>query len=146
MVSTSESQHKMEGWLFLNVVIRKSSSVLKLLSSEDKSLLVGGDSLSVLDFSFDALNCVCAVYPYGHCLASECSDEYLHSSPESEYKVEGWFFADVVVCDASSVFKTFASKDKSLLVCWDSFLLLDSLFDCGNWISWFDFNSNGFSC
>ena len=34
----------MESALFLDVVVRKSPSVLELLSSEDEALLIGGDS------------------------------------------------------------------------------------------------------
>ena len=39
----------MESRLFLNVVVRKSSAILKLLASEDKSLLVWGNSFLVLN-------------------------------------------------------------------------------------------------
>ena len=38
----------MEGGLFLDVVIREGAAVLQLLTGEDKSLLVWGDSLFVL--------------------------------------------------------------------------------------------------
>ncbi len=39
----------MESGLLLDVVIRKSSSIFQLLSCEDQSLLVGGDTFLVLD-------------------------------------------------------------------------------------------------
>jgi len=39
----------MECGLFLDVVVRQSSSVLKLLASEDQPLLIGGNSLLVLN-------------------------------------------------------------------------------------------------
>jgi hypothetical protein len=39
-------------------VIRKGSSILELLSSEDQSLLVWGDTLLVLDFGFDIVDSV----------------------------------------------------------------------------------------
>jgi hypothetical protein len=45
-----------EGRLLLNVVVRESAAVLKLLSSEDESLLVGGDALLVLDLGLDVLD------------------------------------------------------------------------------------------
>ena len=41
--------HQVKGGLLLDVVVGESSSVLELLSSEDQTLLVRGDSLLVLD-------------------------------------------------------------------------------------------------
>merc|ERR1712062_26290 len=46
--ASPESEHKMEGALLLDVVVRESSSVLQLLAGEDQSLLIWGDSLLVL--------------------------------------------------------------------------------------------------
>merc|ERR1711896_122417 len=54
--ASPESEHKMEGALLLDVVVRESSSVLQLLASEDQPLLVWGDSLLVLDLGLDVLN------------------------------------------------------------------------------------------
>merc|ERR1711997_363105 len=54
--SSSESKDQMESGLFLDVVVRQSSAILQLLASEDKTLLVWGDSLLVLDLSLDVLN------------------------------------------------------------------------------------------
>ena len=48
----------MESGLLLNVVVRESSAVLELLSSEDESLLIGGDALLVLDLGLDVLDSV----------------------------------------------------------------------------------------
>ena len=83
-VSTSESEHQVKGRLLLNVVVRKSSSILKLLSSEDKSLLIWWDSLLVLDLGLDVLNGVCWLDIEGDGLTSEGLDEDLHTSSESQ--------------------------------------------------------------
>jgi len=56
--STTESQDQVESGFFLNVVVGQGSSVLELFSSEDESLLVGGDSFLVLDLGFDIFDCV----------------------------------------------------------------------------------------
>merc|ERR1712018_992062 len=40
--ASSQSEHKMEGALLLDVVVGESSSVLELLTSEDQPLLVWG--------------------------------------------------------------------------------------------------------
>ena len=40
LCTTTETKHEMESGLLLNVVIRKTTSVLELLPSEDQTLLV----------------------------------------------------------------------------------------------------------
>ena len=47
--SASKSEDEMESGLLLDVVIRESSSIFELLSSEDKSLLVWGNTFFILD-------------------------------------------------------------------------------------------------
>ena len=46
----------MQGRLLLNVVVRKGAAVLQLLSSEDQTLLIWGNSLLVLDLGLDVLD------------------------------------------------------------------------------------------
>jgi len=47
----SESKNEVESWLFLNVVVWKSATILKYLSSEDEFLLIRRDSFLVLNLS-----------------------------------------------------------------------------------------------
>ena len=47
--ASSESQNQMEGGLLLDVVIREGSAVFELLSSEDKSLLIWGNTFFILN-------------------------------------------------------------------------------------------------
>ena len=49
--TASESEDQMESGLLLDVVVGKSSAVFELLTSEDESLLIRGDTLFVLDLS-----------------------------------------------------------------------------------------------
>lgn len=42
--ATAETENEVEGGLLLNVVVRKSATILKLLSSEDQALLVRWDT------------------------------------------------------------------------------------------------------
>ena len=56
--SSTKTKYKMESGLFLDVVIGKSTSVLKLLSSKDETLLIRWDSLLVLDLGLYVVNCV----------------------------------------------------------------------------------------
>jgi len=47
--ATAEAEDEVECGLLLDVVVTQSAAILKLLSSENESLLVGGNSLLVLD-------------------------------------------------------------------------------------------------
>ena len=116
----------MEGRFLLDVVIRKSSAVLKLLSGEDKSLLVRGDTFLVLNLSLDILNGVRSLNVQGNGLAGQSLDEDLHgTSTESEDQVKSGFLLNVIVRKSSAVLELLASEDESLLIGRDTFLVLD---------------------
>lgn len=46
----------MKGRLLLDVVVRESSTILKLLSGEDETLLIRGNALLILDLGFDIVD------------------------------------------------------------------------------------------
>ena len=56
LASSTQTKHQMQGRLLLNVVVRKGAAVLQLLSSEDQTLLIWGNSLLVLDLGLDVLD------------------------------------------------------------------------------------------
>merc|ERR1711931_208953 len=113
----------MEGRLLLDVVVRESSSILKLLASEDQPLLIWGDSLLVLDLGLDVLNAIGRLDLEGDGLPSEGLHEDLHTSSESQHKMEGRLLLDVVVRESSSILKLLASEDQPLLIWWNAFLV-----------------------
>merc|ERR1711955_166722 len=115
----------MQGTFLLDIVVRKSSSVLKLLSSEDQSLLVWGNAFLVLDLGFHVLNGVGRFNLKSDGLASQGLDEDLHTSSQSKNQMQGTFLLDVVIRKSSSVLKLLSSEDQSLLVWWNAFLVLD---------------------
>merc|ERR1712173_205559 len=115
----------MEGALLLDVVVGESHSVLQLLASEDQPLLIRGDSLLVLDLGLDVLNGVRWLDLQGDGLSSQGLDEDLHTSSQSEHKMEGALLLDVVVRESSSVLQLLASEDQPLLIWGDSLLVLD---------------------
>jgi len=59
-----------------------------LLSGEDKSLLIWGNSFLVLDLCFDVLNGVCWLDIEGDGLSSKSLDEDLHTTSKSEDEME----------------------------------------------------------
>ena len=142
-VSTSESENQMEGRLLLDVVIRKGSAVLELLSSEDESLLIGWDTLLVLDLGLDVLDGICWLDIKGDGLTSESLDEDLHTTSKSEDEMKSGLLLDVVVGEGSTVLELLTGEDKSLLVGWDTFLILDLSLDIINGVRWFNVQGNG---
>merc|ERR1712001_128837 len=141
--TSSQSENEMEGRLLLDVVVRKSSSILELFSSEDQPLLIWGDSLLVLDLSLDVLNAVGRLNLQSDGLASQGLDEDLHTSPQSENEMEGRLLLDVAVGEGSPVLQMLSSEDQPLLVWGDSLLVLDLSLDVLDAIRWFDLESDG---
>merc|ERR1712026_428402 len=129
LVSSPQSEHKVESALLLDVVVGEGSSVLQLLTSEDQPLLIRGDSLLVLDLSLDVLDGVRGLDLEGDGLAGEGLDEDLHASSQSEHKVESALLLDVVVGEGPSVLQLLASEDQPLLIRGDSLLILDLSLD-----------------
>lgn len=74
MHSTAETENKMESGLLLNVIIRESATVLKLLSGKDQTLLIRGDSLLVLNLGFNIVDRIRRLHLEGDGLASDCAN------------------------------------------------------------------------
>ena len=143
--TTSKSEDQVEGRVLLDVVVGESSSILKLLSSEDKSLLVWWNTFLVLDLSLHVLNGVSWLNIKGDGLTSEGLDEDLHTSSKSENEMESGLFLDVVVRKSSSILELLSGEDESLLIWWDTFLVLDLGLDVFDGISWLNIEGDGLS-
>jgi len=135
----------MEGWLFLNVVVRESAPIFQLLAGKDKPLLIRRDTFFVLDLCLDILNAVRRLNLQGDSLASQGFDKNLHSSTKTQDQMEGWLFLNVVVWESASIFQLLASKDKPLLIGWDSFFVLNLRFNILNAVRRLNFQSDGFA-
>merc|ERR1719166_839805 len=143
--TTSESEHKMEGRLLLDVVVGEGTAIFELLSSEDKSLLIGRDTFLILDLSLDVLNGIRWLDIEGDGFTSESLNEDLHTTSKSEDEMEGRFLLDVVVGESSSILELLSSEDESLLIGWNSFLVLDLGLDVLNGVRWLDIEGDSLS-
>lgn len=76
--TTTETENKVECRFLLDVVVRKGATVLKLLSGEDQTLLVRGNSFLVLDLGLDIVDCVRGLNLKSDSLARKGLDEDLH--------------------------------------------------------------------
>ena len=143
--TTQTTEDKVECRLFLDVVVTQSTAILKLLASKDESLLVRGDAFLVLDFGLDVFDGIAGLDLKGDGLSSECLDEDLHATTQTKDEVEGGLLLDVVVTQSTSILKLLASKDESLLVWGDAFLVLDFGLDVFDGITCLDFKGDGLS-
>merc|ERR1712152_26325 len=133
----------MQGALLLDVIVGEGSSIFKLLSSEDQSLLIWWDSFLVLDLGLDILNGVRRFNLKSDGLSSQGLDEDLHTSSQSENKMESTFLLDIVIGKSSSIFQLLSSKDQSLLIWGNSFLVLDLGLDILNGVRRFNLEGDG---
>merc|ERR1719329_1759927 len=133
----------MESGLLLDVVVGEGSTILKLLSSEDESLLIRGDTFLILDLGLDVLNGVRWLNIKGDGLTGEGLDEDLHTTSKSKDEMESGLFLDVVVRESSTILKLLSSEDKSLLIRRDTFLVLDLGLDVLNGVRWLNIEGNG---
>src|SRR6266567_5115503 len=100
----------------LNAVIRKSTAVLKLPSSEDQALLVRGNAFLVLDLGLDVVDCVRRLHLKSDRLAGRGLDENLHTTMKAKDEVERRLLLDVVIQESSTIFKLLSSEDEALLI------------------------------
>jgi len=145
--TTSQSQNKMQCALLLDVVVRKSSCVFQLLSSEDESLLFRRNAFFVLDLSFDIRDGIIWFNIKRDRFTGQCLDEDLHgAAPQSQDQVQSALFLDVVVGQRPGIFQLLSSKDEPLLFRRNPLLVLDLCLDIGDGIIGFDVQCNSFPC
>ena len=143
--TSSKTEDKVKGGLFLDVVVTQSAAIFKLLSGENETLLVWGNAFFVLDLSFDVIDGIAWFNFKSDCFSGKCLDENLHASSKTENKMKGGLFLDVVVTQSAAVFKLLSGENETLLVWGNAFFVLDLSFDVIDGIAWFNFKSDCFS-
>ena len=114
----------MQSRLFLDVVIGQGATIFELLSGEDETLLIWGNTLLILNLGLDVFDGVRGFNFKGDCLASERLNKDLHATTETEHQVKGRLLLDVVVGKSATVLELLACKDQTLLVWRDALLVL----------------------
>ncbi len=133
----------MEGALFLDIVIRKSSAIFQLLSGEDQPLLIWGNALLILDLGLDILDGVGGLHLQGDGLAGQGLHEDLHTAAETEHEMQGALLLDVVVRKGPAVLKLLAGKDQPLLIGRDALLILNLGLDIFDSVGGLDLQGDG---
>merc|ERR1712200_200549 len=131
------------GRFLLNVVVRKGTSIFKLFTSKNQSLLIWGNAFLILDFGLDIFNSIRWFNLKSDGLASQGLDKNLHTSSQSEYQMQSGLLLDVVVREGAAILKLFASKDQPLLIWGNAFLVLDLSLDIFNGVRWFNLKGDG---
>ena len=99
-----------------------------------------------MDLGLNVLNSVSWLNIKGDGLTSQGLDKDLHTSSKSENQVESRFFLDVVIGEGSTILELLTSEDKSLLIRWDTFFVLDLGLDVFDGVCWLDIEGDGFTC
>merc|ERR1719195_2391643 len=143
--STTEAEDKVEGGLLLDVIVRKSASILKLFSSEDQTLLIGRDSFFVLDLGLHIGNGVRGLHIQGDGLARQGLHEDLHATTEAEDEVKSGLLLDVIVREGAPILELLSGENQSLLIRRDSFLVLDLGLHVGDGVRRLHIQGDGFT-
>jgi hypothetical protein len=114
-----------EGRFFLNVIIGKSATVLKLLASKDKMLVVGRNAFFILNLGFHVVDGVGRLNLKRNSLPGHGLDEDLHTTTKTKNEMKSGFFLDVVVWEGTAILELLSSKDKTLLVGRNAFFILN---------------------
>jgi hypothetical protein len=143
--SSTETKDQVKSRLLLDVVIRESAAILELLSGKDKTLLIRGDSLLILNLSLDVVNGVARLDIESNGLTSQSLDENLHTSTETKHQVKSRLLLDVVIRESAAILELLSGKDKTLLIRGDSLLILNLSLDVVDGVARLDVERDGFS-
>ena len=65
---------------------------------------------------------------------------------QTQNKMEGGFFLDVVATQCTAIFPLFTGENQSLLFGWDTLFVLDFCLDIFDWVAWFNFECESLAC
>ena len=80
--------------------------------------------LLYLNLGLHVLDSVTGLHFKSDGLAGQRLDKDLHAASQTKDQVQGRLLLDVVVAQSTTVFQLFTSKDQTLLVWWNAFLVL----------------------
>jgi len=132
-----------QGALLLDVVVRQGAPIFQLLSCEDETLLVRGNTFLILNLGLNILYGVRGLNLQGDSFTSQGLHKDLHSTTQPQNQVQGALLLDVVIAESAPIFQLLASKDKALLVGRNALLVLDLRLHILNGIRGLHFQCDG---
>jgi len=145
LLATAQTEHQVEGRLLLDVVVGESTTILKLLASEDETLLIWRNAFLVLDLCFDVLDRVAGLHLQGDGLSGQRLDEDLHTAAQTKHEMQRRLFLNVIVAQRATIFQLLSGEDQTLLVWRDTFLVLNFRFDVLDGITRLDLERDSFA-
>ncbi|RDX60740.1 hypothetical protein CR513_61092, partial [Mucuna pruriens] len=113
------------------------------LPSKNKPLLIRWNALLVLNLCFHIINCIRAFHLQGNGFSSESFDKYLHTTTKAQHQMQSRFLLDIIIGKGTTIFQLLPSKDKPLLIWWDTFFVLDLGLHIINCVRGFYLKGNG---
>merc|ERR1740139_605946 len=103
--ASAKTKHQVKSGLFLDVVVRESTAILKLLPCKDKTLLVRRDAFLILDLSFHVVDGIRRFHIQRNGLSSQSFHKDLHASTKTKHQVKSGLFLDVIVRESTAILK-----------------------------------------
>jgi hypothetical protein len=72
--TTTQAENQVKGGFLLNIVVGKSTAILKLLACENQALLVRRNAFLVLNFGLDIVDGITGLNLEGDGLAGDCGE------------------------------------------------------------------------
>jgi len=96
-----------------------------------------------LDLGLDIVDRIRSLDVKGDRFARQRLDEDLHATTQAQYQVERGLLLDIVIRERTAILQLLACKDKTLLVWWNTFLILDLGLDIVDRIRSLDVKGDG---
>ena len=125
--ATTQTKDQVQSRLLLDVVVAQGTTIFQLFTSKDQTLLVWWNAFLVLNLGLHILDSVAGLHFKSDGLAGQRLDKDLHATSQTKDQVQSRLLLDVVVAQGTTVFQLFTSKDQTLLVWWNAFLVLFSM-------------------
>merc|ERR1712013_41029 len=125
-VSSAQTQHQVQRRLLLNVIIRQSAPILQLLTRENQTLLLGRDTLLILNLRLHILNGVIGLHIQSDGLSRQSLDENLHrTAAQAQHQMQSRLFLNVIAAQRTPILQLLSGEDQTLLLGRNALLVLN---------------------
>merc|ERR1712013_323727 len=116
-VSSAQTQHQVQRRLLLNVIIRQSAPILQLLTRENQTLLLGRDTLLILNLR---------LHIQSDGLSRQSLDENLHrTAAQAQHQMQSRLFLSVIVAQRTPILQLLSRENEALLLGRNALLVLN---------------------
>merc|ERR1712151_558411 len=136
----------MKSRLLLDVIIRKSATIFQLLSCKDQTLLIWWDTFLVLDLLLNVVDGVAWLNVKSNSFTCEGFNEDLQTSTKTKNEMKSRLLLDVIIRKSATIFQLLSYKDQTLLIWWDTLLVLDLLLNVVDGVAWLNVKGDSFTC